>query len=772
MKEMKRPMIAVLMGDNYTEYANELIKGFYSCAKREGVNLVFLMRSSIPRDTNAILSGMTGDDFRVYFSSIYDYVPLTKPDALIVAFGSLSIFSDTPKKEELFEYFKGIPCMLLKDISDEPAIPSLVADNYAGMQQCIRHLIEVHDYKKIAFMGGPETNHDSNERLRAYRDVMQEHGLTVTDKMVIHGDYSELVEPLVHQLLDENPGLEAIAFANDNMAKAGYRVCEERGLVVGQDLAITGFDDVSFAKTMNPPLTSVMHNSFQFSYRAIQNAIQLVKGGEVPYSTLPTVLYTRGSCGCNAAYGQSMSKRATKEELTAFVTEKVTHITEEFFFSMPYQEEKEEYRGLLLEFFDKIIEPLFGESGTKLKISSLYPCLKKLCKFSRISPMIVLDHIVSLVRGIMTYEMEYTVRDVMQRTIVQTQQYVNSHVIHTLQEEVDLNKHQNWFVNSFTKDLRTTDLSIEESLQRIMSRLQMMNIKSCYFFMLSEPVVYEKSFRLRTPDNLYLAAYYNSDAFVQFKREKWIHIDGEQALTQMLSTKEAHVLTSYVLFSDNTQYGIMLCENEPSDILFTLQCSMQIGSFLSFYHLNTKEHEIRTELEASLNLIKEQNSILNFISEYDELTGMLNRRGFMENALHVINENAGKKAYVLFGDLDHLKEINDTFGHAAGDEALKTVAGYLKECLPKDAVIGRIGGDEFAGFIVAQEDDFTENTKQALKEYGDNYNKNSAEPYYVEMSIGIYQCRCDSSASITDLLKESDTLLYEEKAKRRKSAKK
>jgi len=99
---------------------------------------------------------------------------------------------------------------------------------------------------------------------------MAEHQLPVTDDMVVYGNYSELVTEQVEYILDHNPELEAIAFANDNMAKAGYRVCAARDLLVGYD--------IDHAKTMEPPLTSVSHSSFQFSYQALQNALMLCQG--------------------------------------------------------------------------------------------------------------------------------------------------------------------------------------------------------------------------------------------------------------------------------------------------------------------------------------------------------------------------------------------------------------------------------------------------------------------------------------------------------------
>ena len=139
--------------------------------------------------------------------------------------------------EQFLNNYADIPCLLLEDIPKSTDAPYLIADNYNGTRSCMEHLLDFHHYKKIAFVCGPKNNRDSNERLAAYRDTMEEHGLTVTKDMVVYGDYSENIDELVEALLDNNPGLDAIAFANDNMAKAGYRVCGRHNLLIGKDIA-------------------------------------------------------------------------------------------------------------------------------------------------------------------------------------------------------------------------------------------------------------------------------------------------------------------------------------------------------------------------------------------------------------------------------------------------------------------------------------------------------------------------------------------------------
>ncbi len=216
----------------------------------------------------------------------------------------------------------------------------------------------------------------------------------------------------------------------------------------------------------------------------------------------------------------------------------------------------------------------------------------------------------------------------------------------------------------------------------------------------------------------------------------------------------------------------MLCEGQQKDIYFLTSCSLQIGALLHVLMIKEREKEAWQKLEKSVEQIQEQNSILSFISEYDELSRLLNRRGFMEKSIHAIKENEGKHAYLLFADVDHLKEINDCFGHAAGDFAICTAADYLRNCLPEDAVAARIGGDEFVAFILTEQEEYREYLMAAIAKYAQQFNENCDKPFYVEMSAGIYPFICTQETELTDILKRSDSILYETKLHRRASVKK
>lgn len=81
--------------------------------------------------------------------------------------------------------------------------------------------------------------------------------------------------------------------------------------------------------------------------------------------------------------------------------------------------------------------------------------------------------------------------------------------------------------------------------------------------------------------------------------------------------------------------------------------------------------------------------------DYDPLTQLLNRRAFGEHAAELLHQSDGRSLALVMCDVDHFKQINDTLGHAAGDEALKTVAKVLASNVRQGDLVARFGGEEF-----------------------------------------------------------------------------
>lgn len=766
------PTIAIMLGDVQSDYSSELLSGFYTCAKEEHVNIVFLMGPQMPQSCNDILTDNFHGDYNYQFDTVYDYANFVKPDALIITYGSLSISQHHHDKAKFIAQYANIPTLIIEDVSDNPNVPYLIADNYSGMRECIEHLVVDHGYRKIAFLSGPRVNRDSKERLQAYLDVMAEHNLPVTDEMIAYGDYSDSVDHEVNCLLDNNPGLEAIAFANDNMAKAGYRVCSTRDLLVGHDIAITGFDDVDTSKTMEPPLTSISHSSFQFSYLALHNALLLAKGNLAVSQRMPSRFRKRCSCGCSPDLGHYNSASLNDQNREQFLKEQVGLIADEIFSSIPYETDRIYYSSLLHSYFDYIYITVFQYDKAIFSFDPLIPYLRELALYPHISNTLLLEKCTRLIHALLHSTKEESVRATLTRITSFTQQYVHSMDLSMLETQIMDANRRSWFVPFFTRDLSTTTVNFKDTMLTIMERLKLMNVTRSYFFFFDEPVIHSEGTSIVFPDHMNLLCYYTSDETVYFDEDEQHPITYNNGIHSLLTDTESHCYTSFVLFSGDEQYGLMLCEMTQKDLSFLQFCCLQLGSLFRYIRLNAKERQIQQELSESLKVISEQNRLLSFMSEYDDLSQLLNRRGFMAKAMQAIVQNPNQKACLLFCDVDHLKEINDCFGHVAGDYAICTAADRLRACLPPTAVISRIGGDEFVALVRIEDSKCRNTLLEAIKTSGQRFNAASEMPYYIDISVGFYEFCCSPDTDLLEILKQSDAILYEEKSKRRTTIKK
>lgn len=769
----KHYTIAVMTGDTQSDYSEELMRGFYVSAQEEGVNIVLLMGPQMPTYcTDIVTSSITGN-YRYQFDSIYQYTHFIKPDAAVITYGSLSAFNTEQGKKEFLEQFADIPYLVLEDRSADAGVPYFETDNYSGMKECMEHLIVGHGYQKIAFLSGPLGNFDSEERMRAYRDCMKAHGLQVTPTMIGYGDYTDQVDNVVSYLLDNNPGLEAIVAANDGMCKACYRVCTARNLIVGKDIAITGFDDISAAISMNPPLTSVSQNSFNISYTALKAAVAMCRGEKIESQKMPAVLKKRCSCGCSPM--ENLSARYIPEkEIGAFIEKTTEEMSSYLFSSVSYYKDRQYLTEALSEYFNYIYDTILQNQHEKFSMDTLLEILKSVAEYPHISNMLVLENVTQMLQILMANARDILSQREIASIISSTQQFVHSLNIEKLEKEIYISNRKSWFVPAFTRDLASEAYMSrpQDIFYRILEELEKMGVRSAYFFVFDEPVNHIPGEPIEFPETMSLVSFFNSRDLKFFYKVEQPKFTIQEGLMSYVATENPACLTATILFSEHKQYGIMLCDVAHEDIPFLQICSMQLGTLFHIIELSLKEQQARDKLQDSLEVIKEQNKVLGFLSEYDELTKLMNRRGFIEKAMTLYRENEGKHAYLIFGDLDHLKEINDVFGHAEGDFAIKNVAERFRTILPEEAVCGRIGGDEYVAFLLTEERDFAERIKKEFVEAGQVFNAASDKPYYVELSIGVHECICSKEVHFDEMLKKSDELLYVAKANRRKSVKK
>ena len=150
----------------------------------------------------------------------------------------------------------------------------------------------------------------------------------------------------------------------------------------------------------------------------------------------------------------------------------------------------------------------------------------------------------------------------------------------------------------------------------------------------------------------------------------------------------------------------------------------------------------------------------------DELTQVANRRGFhmfANNTLSVCRRT-GTPAELAFFDLDGFKAINDTYGHAAGDDLLKHFAGLLVKCFRDADAIGRLGGDEFVVLLVGSDG----NSDVALNRLHAMAADSECEiRQQLAWSVGIIRFDPERHSTIDSLLVEADSDMYDNKVSKR-----
>jgi len=157
-------------------------------------------------------------------------------------------------------------------------------------------------------------------------------------------------------------------------------------------------------------------------------------------------------------------------------------------------------------------------------------------------------------------------------------------------------------------------------------------------------------------------------------------------------------------------------------------------------------------------------TMLQNLSMRDELTGLLNRRGFLSLAgQHLkIAQRSNWMIMLLFADLDELKEINDQFGHVEGDEALRSVARILRQTFRASDIIARLGGDEFIVLAVKITDEGIKIIAKRLREKVQKTNQNNPH-YQISLSFGVVKFDPQAMLSLEEMIAQADKALYESK---------
>jgi signal transduction histidine kinase/DNA-binding LacI/PurR family transcriptional regulator len=273
------------------EYQSIIAAGAMEAARDFGVNLVvidgFMARAPFR--------------FSEKINVVYDLARSEGIDGLLIQADTLVTYLDVGDLSRYCERF--LPRPMVSIGAPLEGTTTILVDADKPFREGIRHLVEDHHYRRIAFISGPEANLDARNRLRTYGEVLAEHGFVSPDWSTVTGNhqYDGGVEAVRVLLDDRGASFDAIVAGNDQMALGAIDALRSRNIRVPEDVAIIGFDDISEARHSAPPLSTIRQPLRQLGRLGVEVLLRRIRAEPVDdVITVPAEFVIRRSCGCSS----------------------------------------------------------------------------------------------------------------------------------------------------------------------------------------------------------------------------------------------------------------------------------------------------------------------------------------------------------------------------------------------------------------------------------------------------------------------------------------
>ena len=766
----RRLNIALCIGMLDTEFSDAICEGALMAAKKIDANLFVL-----PAGIINVKNKPSEEELLRYlyqYNVLYSCPKSQSFDAVILEYGVITSLLEPEKKKEFLKEFGDIPILLM--VGSEEGYHSITLDNKAGIKQAVHHLVNLHNCKKIGFVSGPKTNQDAIERLEAFQEAVHQYGLDESEKLIAYGDFTEFYPEITEELIKANPDIEAIVYANDQMAVSGYEALRNMNLEPGKDVLITGFDDSRFSIMMEPHFTSVRADTKEVAYQAVLACPDLVAGTYVD-EQIASRLVVRESCGCN---NENIAKRIAENMRKLPKDEFITYLAEELveeYFNIFYDESERTGAINILKHYCEYYLGMLQPDGTlKIQEDEFEAEYRKYIQLHE--------------KGYISLEVLFLIDQILYRYI--------SNKVKGASQCLLLTEKTTIMRENFTSNVRTRNLLTSEQgktyekllgnitrdmlqqqfhdeskrYETVILKLQRMGYASSYIYIYENGIVNTGQSNWNMPEKLYVKGYHNRDTVKLYSDYECEARFDEIFSDKYMPTDRRFDMLVLPLFSNEIQYGLLLIETELDSFGYVQQVASQVSVSMEAISIIKEQNEIKKELEASLAKSVETNKILDQMSRLDPMTGVTNRRGFFQTINSIINDKRyyGKKAIAVYADMDNLKIVNDEFGHDDGDFAIKTIARVLSESFRSSDVVGRMGGDEFAAFAIVNQENFSQKIRERIQTSLKEFNDQSDKPYYVNISIGIHEFVINESVNIEHVFSKADANLYIEKKEKKK----
>jgi len=655
-------------------------------------------------------------------------------------------------EEEVKSWVARLPQEKTLIIEDKiPGYRCVYKDNKPGMREVMAHVLDDCGYRKVGFLSGPATSFGAQQRESVYFDEMDRRGLPREERWFMRGLFQGGNVEALEAYVERNPDLEAVVCATDPLALDLYQALEDHGLRPGVDVAVTGHDDQPIAQRAQPPLTTVSLDPFDLGYEAGIEAVNLMNGRPQQHEVLSGHLVRRSSCGERDQSDQQRyaelvartpfsAEEVSLEVLRASV--KLALATED----SPYLEEI----GPVIRIAHDITRGKDWRSGLTDQLD--HACMRRfgtgmdrgefrIDRFQRA----LNSYILALIDA-----SELRFRHDLVRLMVEINERVANFVNDRRAEAKSNVARQGLELGGIIH----SSLNIDDPHAAIQSMMQGIAEGGCdtaFLLLFPEPMSAEGGGFILPNTVLVSGAIENG--VVRTCVDGGDKMPLAKAWSLVRETRGAHVYSAIGLFENQQLLGYFAAQTDDLPFTQFYLISMQVSYALRHVQMIREEQRL-------ISILGESNVKLRQESHYDALSGLLNRRGLVDKLTDRLAGLPSQLGALFYMDLDRFKEINDTFGHETGDDAIKAASDVLRASMRTDDLVARMGGDEFVFFAPIHDASEAEAIRDRVESNLAAFNEKGTAPYRLMASIGFCVFDATRDVSIDEIASRADAELY------------
>ena len=739
----KRPLIAAIFPAVHDDCQRFVWPGVADFAKENDVDLLTFIATS----QNKVA---TFDPHYDIVRSLTQYLDL---DGLIIYTGA---FSDHFDIDELSAFCKSLNSCPMVCISQKVAdIPSILIDNELGIRKTVQHLIREHGCKTFAFVKGHENHTESEARFHAFTSELAANNLRVDNSLIFSGHFirDSGIEAARKMLaMDKLP--DAVLCVNDGTALGVISEFAAHHILVPGDVCVAGFDDVPEAQNHVPSLTTIRQPLHAIGKIAAESLMRLINGSEVSGDVfVSTKFIPRQSCGC--IHSAVLDARLMSEITASIRTDAISSRKEfiDHFNRLIISDNHEISSARADEWAEALIQSLADDIRNAPDDENPKRFLERLT-FNMVQHIsanggaeVWQDILTSFAARWRSFMGNLENAPVVEGILTQARMIVSDFVLRmSLSDELAKDDNRALIRNIMLSLITAFDINRVKNVLK--ENLPSIGIKACHLVLYGTDREGVSIDMLDIPKTSSLILSFNARGTIVANDES-IQFPTREILPESVwktDTKKNHLLFPIVF--ERRTYGYVIFERAaelPNYVYEELR--IHIGNALRGHNL---VNELR---EMSLR---------------DELTGLYNRRGFTYLGNHLISQakRTASSVTMMYGDMNRLKVINDTYGHAEGDFAIAKTAELMKNSIRDQDIIARIGGDEFTIIAIDMNERDCRGIVDRIDQTFREFNEKQLRPYALSIAVGYTHEADPTSLSIGVLLENADKMLGKIKRQR------